>query len=174
MERSQVVGIMGAGALALGVFAPLGSPPIFESQTLFGNGAADGTIVLAAATIAFFLSLRRTYRWLLLPGFAALAVVVWDVIAFLNAVSAANSQIADDMAGNPFARLGAVAAGAKQLKWGWAVLGIGIGLVIGASILGWGGQVSETTANTKRCPFCGKEIVVEAIQCEHCGKILKG
>lgn len=157
-----------------GGFAPIGSPPIFESQTLFGNGAADGTIVLAAAAIAFFLSLRRKYRWLLLPGFAALGVVVWNFIAVLNAVSAGESQIADDMAGNPFAGLRAVAAGAKELEWGWALLGIGIGLLIAASMLGRGDQESETTGNTKRCPFCGKEIVVEAIQCEHCGKILKG
>ncbi len=68
----------------------------------------------------------------------------------------------------------AVAAGAKQLEWGWAVLGIGIALVIGASMLGWGDEALETTGNTKRCPFCDKEIVVEAIQCTHCGEILKG
>ena len=78
-DRGRLLGFIGAGLLAIGVFTPIARAPIVGSINYFRNGSGDGTIVLVCAALAAFAAVRRRYHWLLPFGVfsASLLIIVW-------------------------------------------------------------------------------------------------
>ena len=61
MSARQLLGLLGAMLLLVGVFCPLVSLPFVGSITYFGNGRQDGWFILAFGAIAAVTALARLY-----------------------------------------------------------------------------------------------------------------
>ena len=71
-RTKQILAILGALLLFVGVFLPIVSMPIVGSLNYFHNGQGDGTIVLVLAVISIILATTRRFRGLWVTGSAQL------------------------------------------------------------------------------------------------------
>ena len=60
-RTKQILAILGALLLFVGVFLPIVSMPIVGSLNYFHNGQGDGTIVLVLAVISMILAITRRF-----------------------------------------------------------------------------------------------------------------
>jgi hypothetical protein len=74
------LGWVGAGILALGTFLPFVSIPLLGGVSLW-NGGPDGALVFGAAALVAGAHWKHWRTAMLLASCAALAIVVWDIIA---------------------------------------------------------------------------------------------
>ena len=79
MESRQVVGLTGALALFIGVFAPIVSVPTVGYINYFQNEKGDGVVILGLAVISFVLLLAKRYRGLWFTGLASLGVLAGQI-----------------------------------------------------------------------------------------------
>jgi hypothetical protein len=135
MPHRQLLGLIGSIILFIGVFTPIISIPIVGNMNYFQNGTGDGVIVLVLAVISIVLSVTKKYKWLLITGLASLALLIITFINFQVRISSARSSMKDSMANNPFGGLGEALFNSVQIQWGWAILIIGAGFLIAASLL---------------------------------------
>ncbi len=134
-ERRRFMALAGSVILALGVFCPLIKVPMLGTINSFQNGKGDGVVVLLLAALAFLCAGRGLYRLLLLPwGGAALLLgnAFYRTLALLREAKAASAA---ELEGNPFAGLAEMVIGSVELQWGWAVMAIGLLLIISAVVM---------------------------------------
>lgn len=137
MENRQLVALIGAAILFVGVFTPIVSFPIVGNMNYFQNGRGDGVIVLLLAVISVFLALSRRYGGLWLTGGDSMAVLIFTFANFQLRLGSAKEEVAKQLAGNPFRGLAEVAMQTVQLQWGWAILIVGtVMLFIAAAMNG--------------------------------------
>ncbi len=134
-QRKQWLGIIGSILLFIGVFTPIINLPIVGSINYFNNGRGDGVIVLVLAVIAIALTFGEKYGALWITGTLALAVILFTFINFQVRLSEMQDEMETKLAGNPFRGIADVAMQSIQLQWGWAVLIVGVGFLIAASIV---------------------------------------
>jgi amino acid transporter len=96
----------------------------------FQNGQGDGIIILVLAGATALLCLIRRFSLLWLTGLGSLGLVAFTFISFQSHLSTAKKSIKEELAGNPFAELAAMAVQSVQIQWGIAVLAIGAILVV--------------------------------------------
>src|SRR5688572_3382066 len=135
MSQRQLIGLSGALILLVGVFLPIASLPFFGAITYIRNGRADGVIVLVLALISIGLVLTRKYRETYLTASTALGVIAFTLTALLSMTSKMQEDIARSLKGNIFAGIGEALSQAIQIQWGWAILFVGAGLLIVASLM---------------------------------------
>ncbi|HKP52784.1 MAG TPA: hypothetical protein VJ183_09025 [Chloroflexia bacterium] len=133
--RRMYLAIAGAIILALGVFAPLVSVPILGSVNYIYNGRGDGMIILVLAGISLALALTGKYRGLWFTALASLALMSYTFFALRGTLQRIEND-PDNVFILPF-----------QMSWGWAVLIVGVGLLIGAAA--W-----SRTVRKVHCPNC--------------------
>jgi hypothetical protein len=131
----MVLGIVGSLVLVLGVFSPLISVPIMGTMNYFQNGKGDGVIILFLALISLLLSASRQYRGLWLTGLCSAGCLAFTFINFQMGLNKMKSEMATELADNPFAGLANLAAQSVQMQWGWAVLITGIALILVAAAM---------------------------------------
>lgn len=124
MSNRQTLGFAGAALLAIGAFLPLVSVPIVGSITYINTGQGDGMIVLGLAAISLLIVFARRFRALWITGLASLALLGYSFMNLRAAMALLELQLAD----NPFRGLANI-----QLQWGWAVLLLGIMLLLAAA-----------------------------------------
>lgn len=127
-NEPKSLGIIGAAILAIGCFMPILSMPIVGNMTYIQNGGGDGVIVLIAAGAGAFFSHKESRKGMLASGFAAAGVMLITLINIQMKISEFKTAMAGEM--GMFSGLGNALAQSIQLQWGWAVLGIGAGLLI--------------------------------------------
>ncbi|MGB9407507.1 MAG: hypothetical protein WCA89_08220 [Terracidiphilus sp.] len=123
----QLLGIIGSIVLFIGVFLPVVSGSTGGSLNYFQNGKSDGTILLILAVISFFLVLIKGYPWLLLTGLGSFGDILFRFVNVRRGMSQAKTEVAVNPLRGPIE--------AVHLRWGWAVLVVGAGLVIAAAVL---------------------------------------
>jgi Ca2+/Na+ antiporter len=135
MTNRQLLGILGSAILFIGVFMPIVKLPVVGEMNYFHNGRGDGVIVLALAVTSFVLVLIRWYRQLWITSLGLAAVVAFTFFNFQSKMSQATRQMETELKDNPFRGLADLAVQSVQLEWGWAVLVIGIVLLIAVAAM---------------------------------------
>ncbi len=162
MEQSKVFGLLGAGLLMLGCFAPLVSMPVIGHVTYVQNGRGDGMIVLVLAVAAAVFALMGRRRFFLLTGSLSLCVVAYSFIAFQRKLSDVMQDVSKDLDGNPFRGIVDVAMNSIQFQWGWAPLIMGGMLLVASAFLPGG-------IRKYPCPHCSEPVAKDIDPCPHCG-----
>ena len=121
----QILAIVGALLLFVGVFLPIVSMPIVGSLNYFHNGQGDGTIILVLAVISVVLAITRRLRALWITGLSSVGMLLFALVNFLIRMAQMRQQMQAELADNPFKGLADVAMNSVQLQWGWAVLMLG-------------------------------------------------
>lgn len=124
MQQRTTIGFTGTALLAVGAFLPLVSLPIVGSITSVNNGQGDGMLVLVLAAISGLLVAAKRFRGLWLTGLVSLALIGFTFLRIQSMLTQLQIQLAD----NPFRGLMNV-----QLQWGWAVLILGVALLLAAA-----------------------------------------
>lgn len=107
----------------------------------FRNGQGDGVLVLFLALISFGLTLTERYRWLWATGLLSLGLLLFTFINLQARKSQARTEMQSDLAGNPSGGIANAAIQSVQIQWGWAILVVGVVLIIAAA------AVREDTAS---------------------------
>ena len=134
-RAKQILAILGALLLFVGVFLPIVSMPLVGSLNYFHNGQGDGAIVLALAVISIILAITRRFRGLWVTGLCSVGLLLFALVNFLIRMSQLRQQMQTELADNPFKGLADVAMNSVQLQWGWAVLMLGGVLIVVAAAM---------------------------------------
>jgi len=135
MSKRQLMGLIGAIILFIGVFMPIVSVPIIGNMNYFQNGKGDGAIVFILAVISLILVLAKKYKGLWATGIGSLSVMAFTFVNFQIKMSNVKAQMESELAGNPFKGLANMAMQSVQLQWGWALLVVGAALVIATAAI---------------------------------------
>ena len=135
-EPCQFVGYGGVLALVLGCFAPLVHLPIVGSINYIYNGRGDGIIVLTLTIAAGALTFLRKYRGVSFVTLAIAAVCTFTFIRFATLMADMRRSVNSDLQGNPFRGLADAMVNSVGLDWAWALLIIGIALLLISALMG--------------------------------------
>jgi hypothetical protein len=58
MQSKQIIALIGAAVLCLGVFSPIVTIPLVGSMNYFRNGTGDGVVVLLFAALGAFAAIH--------------------------------------------------------------------------------------------------------------------
>ena len=130
MPDSRVLAIIGAGLLLAGTLMPVVSLPIFGSMSYFQYNSNDALVVVLLAAGTFILTATRRTPLVLWTGLGALAMLIYSFIRFQSAMADLRRTVEAELSGTPFGGLAEAALGSLQIRWGWAMLLLGAGLVI--------------------------------------------
>lgn len=133
MKVKQRLGLVGSIILFLGVFAPIIRLPIVGNLNYFQNGKGDGVIVLLLSAMSLVLVLTKHYRALWFTGLGSMAVTIFTFVMLQLKLSNMRSQMATELAANPFRGIADLAMHSIQLQWGWALLTLGVACVIASA-----------------------------------------
>ena len=131
----QLLGLIGSAILFVGVFAPIVSIPIMGNMNYFQNGKGDGVIVLVLAVISFILVLLKKFKGLWFTGLGSMAIMTFTFINFQMALNNTRTQMETELTGNPFRGIADMAMQSVQIQWGWALLIIGVVLLIASAAI---------------------------------------
>jgi len=131
----QLLGLLGSAILFVGVFAPIVSIPIMGNMNYFQNGKGDGVIVLVLAVISLILVLLKKFKGLWFTGLGSMAIMTFTFINFQMALSNTRTQMETELTGNPFRGIADMAMQSVQIQWGWALLIIGVVLLIASAAI---------------------------------------
>ncbi|NLV42268.1 MAG: hypothetical protein GXY15_13735 [Candidatus Hydrogenedentes bacterium] len=113
VETRQIVGMIGAVVLFLGVFAPVERVGELGGISFVGVWVLPGTLVLLLAAATLGLALWGKMRWLWLTG--GLCALMLPATYFLRRAE--------------IVKLGAT----MPLEWGWIVMGAGVLVILVAA-----------------------------------------
>ena len=114
---------------------PIVKVPVIGDMNYFANGKGDGVLILALAVISLVLVLLRFYRELWITALGSAAVLAFTFFNLQSRMSEMSAKMETDLKDNPFRGLAELAMQSVQLQWGWAVLVIGIALLIAAAAM---------------------------------------
>lgn len=129
-SKQQIIGIIGALLLIIGVFLPVISVPMLGQLSLFNNGRSDGAIILALSILCFIIIFFQQFRAILIISFVILSILGYDLYQFKSTLNKVRQETSAALDGNPFQGLGNAMIDSIQLQYGWAVLFIGCIILI--------------------------------------------
>lgn len=122
MTLRKKLALVGSLLLIIGVFMPIVQLPIVGSIDYFRNGRGDGVVVLVLGAVSLLVALSNKYGWLWLTGVASLATEGFTLISFSKTVAETQSNLSQELAGNPFSSLADAVFQSIRLQWGWLPL----------------------------------------------------
>lgn len=131
-DPKQILGLMGAGLLFLGVFTPIIHYPFAGSMNFFQHTYWAGPVVLILAVISVFLSLTGRTKRLWFPGFLSLGIAAAAFINIQFHLTALREKITMRPAMNPMSGWVENALPSIDIQGGWAFLVAG-SLLLAAS-----------------------------------------
>jgi hypothetical protein len=135
LTQRQLIGLVGAAALAIGVFVPLLSGPFGMSLNYFSNGKGDGVFMLAMAGCTVALVLTRKFHLIWATGGLSFGMLAFTFFRLQSGITEMKDKMDRDLQGNPFRGLADVAVASVQMQWGWAVLAIGAALIVACAAM---------------------------------------
>lgn len=157
MENRQLFGILGSLILFVGVFAPIVSVPIMGNLNYFQNGKGDGSLILVLAIISFVLTLTRNYRGLWFTSGGALLVMLITFVNFHSKMDELKTELGGGTGNGLFRGFADMAVQSIQLQWGWALLVVGLALLVAAAAMG------EATATPQATRLSTRSLSLSAI-----------
>ena len=146
-EPKKLLGLIGSSLLFLGVLTPIINYPVIGSMNAFQHTQWNGPIILILAVISLFLSLTGRYNRLWVTGFLSLGVVAVTFMTIQFKLVALQEKMAMRLAGNPLRGLADKAVQSVQIRWGWALLVVGVLLLIASAALkegpAWGSDQAK-------------------------------
>lgn len=135
LTQRQMVGLVGAAVLAIGVFVPLLSGPFGMNLNYFANGKGDGVFMLAMAACTVALVLTRKFHLVWATGGLSLGMLAFTFFRLQSSIGQMKDKMDRDLQGNPFRGLADAAFATVQMQWGWAVLAIGAALILACAAM---------------------------------------
>jgi hypothetical protein len=132
----QVMGLVGAFLLMVGVFTPIISLPIVGDMNYFQNGQGDGVYVLILAAVSLVPIFLNRYQWLWITGLLALTLIAATLLQFVWVIAQLRQAVTEEASDNLFAGLAELLVDAVQIQWGWVLLITGALLILVAATLG--------------------------------------
>jgi hypothetical protein len=133
-DPKQILGLIGASLLSIGVFAPIIKYPVVGSMNTFQHTYWAGPVLLILAVISIFLSLTGRTKQLWLTGLLSITVVAVTFINIQFNLAALREKLTMRLAGNPMSGLADNALQSIQIQWGWALLVVGSFLLMAATV----------------------------------------
>jgi hypothetical protein len=161
MSTKQLMGLIGSLLLLLGVFCPLVTVPIAGSMNYFQNGEGDGIVIILLALASIGLVLTNNFKPLWITGLSSLGMMAFTFFNFHSKLNQITQQLNKQLARNPFKGLSDAAIQSIQLQWGWALMLIGVILILMAAWQSQNIPISEEPIpdySTKKCPICAEII----------------
>jgi type VI secretion system protein VasI len=124
----EIIGIIGAIVLFVGVFTPIVSVPIMGQSNYFQNGKGDGAVVLVLSVLSLAAILVKKDVILFFTSLACLGALTFTFVNFKIGMSRvlADAGRQDDV----FSGFANLAFQSVQLQWGWALLVVGACLTL--------------------------------------------
>ena len=135
MESKQLIGLIGSIVLFVGVFTPIVSVPIMGNFNYFQNGKGDGVYVLILAVISLILVLIKKYKGLWITGLGSFGIIAYTFIKLQIKLSEAKADIHSEFAEKSSRNLANSLVQSVQLQGGWALLIVGVALVIASAAM---------------------------------------
>ena len=128
MNKSQVLGVLGALLLAAGVLTPVVAYPT-GSMTFLQMGRTEGFVLFGCSVLSLILAVAKKPKLLWIGGLGGLGVMIYTFYRLQQAVSGSAAT-----GGNPVADSLALSGtgGSLHFQWGWGVLLLGVILLISA------------------------------------------
>lgn len=133
----QIVGLIGAFLLIIGVFTPIVSLPIIGNMNYFQNGQGDGVYILILAAVSLIPIFINRYQWLWITGLLALTLITTTLLQFVWVIAQLRHTVTEE-AGDVLFGLVELLVDAVQIQWGWVPLITGALLILAAATLGRG------------------------------------
>ena len=133
MESRQVVALIGAFVLFIGVFTPVVSVPTVGYMNYFQTAKVDGVAILGLAILSVVLLLAKQYRGLWFTGTASLGVLAFTFISLQIRISEIKDNLGVELAGNRSPSLTDLVVQSVQIQWGWPLLTIGAVFILCAA-----------------------------------------
>jgi hypothetical protein len=146
-------GIVGAILLLLGVFMPAVSAPLFGSLNYFHFSEGTAVVLIVVAVASVVLSVVRVYRGVWASGILILALVSYSFIRLQFALSDMRSAAVAEAQKNPFGGIAEAFAINVQPEWGWAILLLGVILVLASGVLAELGRLRKAGTLFPRAIF---------------------
>ena len=129
LENWQIVALIGAVVLLISVFCPVVNYSRLGPGSLINGGAWPGVVILILAIVAGVFAVLRETRVMI--GAAGIALLI-GAVKLIEVLSSMRPSEPSSGLEQLFGGLSAL-TGTVSVSWGWAVLFIGAGTVIGAS-----------------------------------------
>jgi hypothetical protein len=114
---------------------PIVKLPIVGELNYFNNGRGDGIFVLVFAVVSLVFVLLRWYRELWIASIDSVAILAFTFFNLQSKMNQMKAQMETDLKDNPFRGFADLAMQSVQLQWGWAVLIIGVVLLIAVAAM---------------------------------------
>ena len=139
IQYQMIIAIIGSIVLMVGVFLPFIKAPFLGVVDYTRIGKYYDEIVIACGLVAIILALLKLYRWLVIPAFGSLCVIVFSIYKVFSKVSMLREMVEDKLYNNPYKDLIATFIDSMQeatsLQWGVIILGTGVLLLLLAGML---------------------------------------
>ncbi|MDH0032005.1 MULTISPECIES: zinc ribbon domain-containing protein [unclassified Acinetobacter] len=122
LTKQQLMGLIGALLLFIGVFMPVASLPIMGPVTMLVGGNIDGYLILGLSIVSIIVIFMHQFRALLLTGGISLAILLFKLYQFISKFRDAKKEVVSSLEGNPFASMAGTLIDSVQIQFGWAVL----------------------------------------------------
>lgn len=166
ITKQQLIGLLGALILLIGVFLPVLSVPILGSISLLNNGKSDGIIILGLAIASAVLIFMDKIKLLWATGGISAALLIYDFYIVSSKISQTKAELREKLQGNPFGGFADAMMSSVQLQFGWAVLFLGCIILLATPILANGAfnfkisikkEDSDSVINDPEPPIEGKQ-----------------
>ncbi len=133
MVKKQILGIIGAIFLLVGVFAPMVKIPLAGTISFFENNKFTGILIVILALVSLFFVFIRRFRILWLSGILTLAVMgytAWEAQKPLSSIKSKTSKILGEKLTNKITdKITDKAMDYVHIQWGLIFLILGLILI---------------------------------------------
>lgn len=141
--KNRDLAFIGIALTILGTFCPLITVPFLGSVNFYSNGglaSIDGLLLLGFSAWVAADLFKENYLSIKWKSFFIIGdILVGIFLTYMN-VQKIKNEYKSEMAGNPFSEFGEALISPAGLSWGWAIMLIGAGILLFASLKLYSGK----------------------------------
>lgn len=134
MKAKQIIGIVGAALLVVGIFLPAIKIPFLGNTTYFENQEFESYAMVGMALLTMILIALKKDKGLWFTGLCSFGVLVYSYFQFQGMMNGENAQMENDF-GALYKEFSGMLQEVVQLQWGIGILLMGSVLIILAALL---------------------------------------